>query len=156
VSFVGDNETRFDRLIAGNEQKLKSLYDDMIELVSANDLRYQQRLDAQSKALDFAATAAKEAVNAALAGADKAAAKTELSADKRFADLGELIKEQLRSVAANIDASANRILRIEQWEATMTGKGVGYSAAWVFALGAVGLVSTLLGIGAIIYAALKP
>lgn len=58
--------------------------------LSAADLRYQQRFDAQADALQAAFAAAKEAVNAALAGADRAVLKAELAADKRFEALNEL------------------------------------------------------------------
>lgn len=58
--------------------------------LSAADLRYQQRFEAQSDALTAALQAAKEAVQAAQAGADRAVAKAEGAADKRFESLNEL------------------------------------------------------------------
>src|ERR1019366_3011012 len=84
-------ETRFNLLTTDIDSRLGGLRDELTTLVSSNDVRYQQRFDAQGKALDAAFGAAKEAVTAALAAADKAAVKTELTADKRFSDLGDLI-----------------------------------------------------------------
>lgn len=67
----------------------------------ANDLRYQQRFEAQSDALaaaflsqqtamQTAFVVAEKAVQAALAAADRAVSKAELAADKRFEALNEL------------------------------------------------------------------
>ncbi len=106
-------ERRFNRLADDINDKLKTQSDEVKSLITSNDLRYQQRFEAQGKALDAAFGAAKEAVNAALAGADKAAVKTEQTVDKRFADLGDLIKEQFKGILDKFDASLRRIEIIE-------------------------------------------
>lgn len=56
---------------------------------SETDLRYQQRFDAQTKAVDAALLAADKAINAALAAIDRAVAKAEGAADKRFEGVNE-------------------------------------------------------------------
>lgn len=106
-------EGRFNRLERDIDSKLKCQQEEFLAIIAANDLRYQQRFDAQSKALDFAAVAAKEAVNASLANTDKAAVKTEQAADKRFADLGELIQEQFKGLTDKLDAIIHRVEVVE-------------------------------------------
>jgi len=54
-----------------------------------SDLRYQQRYDAQQKALEAALLAAEKAVQAALVAAEKAVTKAELAAEKRFEAVNE-------------------------------------------------------------------
>jgi hypothetical protein len=54
-------------------------------LRTADDLRYQQRFDAQQKALEAAALAAEKAVNAALAAAEKAVNAAQQAAEKSVA-----------------------------------------------------------------------
>jgi hypothetical protein len=51
----------------------------------ADDLRYQQRFDAQQKGLETAALAAEKAVNAALAAAEKAVGAASSASEKAFA-----------------------------------------------------------------------
>lgn len=106
-------EGRFNRLTCDIDEKLKRQQGEFLAIVSGNDLRYQQRFEAQGRELEKAFSAAKEAVNAALAGADKAAVKTEQTADKRFADLGDLIREQFKGLVEKIDSAVRRIEAIE-------------------------------------------
>ncbi len=65
-------------------------------LRDSDDLRYQQRFDAQQKAVVDALLAAEKAVNAALASADRAVVKAETAAEKRFESVNEF-----RSVLSN-------------------------------------------------------
>ena len=102
------------RTITDIATRLGSQREEILAIIASNDLRYQQRFDAQSKALDFAAAAAKEAVTVAITGADKTALKTEQAADKRFADLGDLIREQFKGVNGRIDAQSDRVKLIEE------------------------------------------
>jgi len=118
-------EQRLDRFTKVIDEKLQALRDELIALIAGNDLRYQQRYDAQGKALDAAFGAAKGAVDAALAGADKAAVKTELSADKRFADLGDLIREQFKGMATKLDGLENRLATVENRLNTGAGEAIG-------------------------------
>lgn len=64
----------------------RDLTDRMME---SNDLRYQQRYDAQQKALEAALLAAEKAVQAALVAAEKAVTKAELAAERRFESVNE-------------------------------------------------------------------
>ena len=53
------------------------------------DLRYQQRFDAQQKALADALAAQEKALGAALGAADRAVTKAEIAAEKRFESVNE-------------------------------------------------------------------
>ena len=55
----------------------------------ADDLRYQQRFDAQREALEYARVAAEKAVASALAAAEKAVVKAETASDRRFESMNE-------------------------------------------------------------------
>ena len=65
--------------------QIVSLKDHIRDLRVADDLRYQQRFDAQQKALEAAALAAEKAVNAALAAAEKAVNAAQQAAEKSVA-----------------------------------------------------------------------
>jgi hypothetical protein len=64
-----------------------------------SDLRYQQRYDAQNKALDAALLAAEKAVQTALLAAKDAVDKAERAAEKRFESVNEF-RAQLSDQAA--------------------------------------------------------
>jgi hypothetical protein len=119
----------------------------------ANDLRYQQRFEAQSDALaaaflsqqtamQTAFVVAEKAVQAALAAADRAVSKAELAADKRFEALNEL-RQMLNDMVATLitrveagikfDAMAEKIdaqrIRIDVLEARVNAQGGGVVGA---------------------------
>lgn len=106
-------EGRFDRLTTSIDEKMDRQQEEFRLIISSNDLRYQQRFEAQGKELDKAFSAAKEAVNAALTAADKASLKTEQTADKRFADLGDLIREQFKGFGDKFDSVTHRVEVVE-------------------------------------------
>jgi hypothetical protein len=148
-------ETRFNLLNEGLKQTergfviaLDQLKAGMRDAQEGTDLRYQQRFDAQSKALEAAFlsqqtamqtafTVAEKAVQAALAAADRAVSKAELAADKRFEALNELRQmlndmvatlitrqeavQRFDSVAEKIEASVHRVEGIEARINRMTG-----------------------------------
>jgi hypothetical protein len=58
-------------------------------LIAEMDLRYQQRYDAQQKALEAALLAQEKAVQTALISAEKAVTKAETAAEKRFESVNE-------------------------------------------------------------------
>ena len=118
-------EERLDRFVISHNEMHAAEHEEVLALIAANDLRYQQRFEAQGKALDAAFGAAKGAVDAALAGADKAAVKTELSADKRFADLGDLIREQFKGMNNKLESLAARVTSAEDRLNTSYGENLG-------------------------------
>lgn len=113
-------------------------------LYAESDLRYQQRYDAQQRALDAALLAAKEAVQAALAAAKEAVAKAELSADKRLELLNELrtgvaTTEQLEALEKVVTELSKRLDRSE-------GHSQGLSAGWAYLLAGIGAVATVIAV----------
>jgi hypothetical protein len=140
-------EGRFDRLVRDIDEKFKTLKDEFIALIGSNDLRYQQRFDAQGKALDAAFGAAKGAVDAALAASDKAAVKTEIGADKRFQDLGDLIREQFKGISEKFDSSMRRIEVVEGRANLTSGQTEGKTAMWAYVAAAIGI---LFGVATIV------
>jgi membrane-bound ClpP family serine protease len=132
--------------------RINGVRDELIAIIAANDVRYRERFDAQSKALDFAATAAKEAVTTALAGTKEAALKTEQTADKRFADLGDLIREQFKGMGEKFDGVTLRVKSAEDRLNTTDGEARGGQhgkderrSSWHIVIGVIGVILSFLG-----------
>lgn len=111
-------------------------------LLAEVDLRYQQRFDAQQRALDAALLSAKEAVQAALLAAKEAVRKAEDSTEKRLVLLNELragvaTKEQMDALAERQAELKERLDRIE-------GHSGGMNAGWQILVGAVAVVATVV------------
>jgi len=70
-------------------------------LLREMDLRYQQRFDAQSRALEAALLAAEKAVGTALTAAEKAVNKAETAAEKRFESVNEF-RQQLNDYQSTL------------------------------------------------------
>ncbi len=113
-------------------------------LLAEMDLRYQQRYDASSKALDAALLAAEKAVQTALTAAEKAVTKAETAAEKRFDAVNEFR-------AAYQDIISNQMPRAEaeQRLATMAkeldelkayrNRGAGAMALWGYLVAGLGV-----------------
>lgn len=114
------------------------------QLMDERDVRYQQRYEAQQKALDAALLAAKEAVQAALTAAKAAVDKAELSADKRLELLNELrtgvaTVEQLEAMDKVVTSLSKRI---DMAEGRTTGKGV----MWGYLVAGAGVLAAVLSL----------
>jgi hypothetical protein len=95
-----------------------TVQDHILALLAEMDLRYQQRFDAQSLALNAALLSAEKAVQTALIAAEKAVAKAETAAEKRFDAVNEfrgayqdIIAQQMPRVEAEqrLTAMAEKI-----------------------------------------------
>lgn len=146
-------ETRLNLLTTDVDSKLVAIKNELVAIIAANDVRYQQRFDAQSKALEFAASAAKEAVTSALAGADKASIKTEQTSDKRFADLGDLIREQFKGLSQSVEAILKRLEIVETRLNVSGGEAAGGQhvkdnamALWIMGTALAGALIALVGL----------
>jgi len=118
-----------------------------------SDLRYQQRFDAQQKAVGDALLAAEKAVNTALASADRAVVKAETAAEKRFESVNEFravlsnqsatlmprteADAQMKAMADKIEDLKSRVDRTE-------GGSKGIMAAAALAVAVVTAVFTVL------------
>jgi hypothetical protein len=97
------------------------------------------------------------ATTASTAAAAQQAALAEIS--KRLSEL-ERTKYEGAGRSTIADPALSELMRAVQdlarGSATSAGKGAGVNAVWVVVIGAVGLISTLLGIAGVLYAVLKP
>jgi hypothetical protein len=127
------------REIAHLRELLTAQINDVRRQINEADLRYQQRYDAQTRALDAARVAADLAMQAALVAAEKAVAKAEAAAEKRF-----------DAVSARVDDlkedSAHTFAGIQVQLAGSVGRGAGLSAGWGYLVAGVGLVAAIVAI----------
>lgn len=124
-------------------------------LLSEMDLRYQQRFDAQTKAIDAAMVASEKAINAALSAAEKAVTKAEISTDKRFENVNEFrgaLQDLQSKLATRAELTAMRDSLSERISDLMTrldkieGKSAGMNAGWVILAGAIGLIAAIVAL----------
>lgn len=120
----------------------------------------QQRFQDRDKAVEAALLSAERAVAAALTAAKEAVAKAEVAQEKRLdsvnefrAQLADLIRtlmpraEAEQRIATNGDKIDTLDARIDKTEARIDrteGKSTGLSTAWAVAIGAVGLVASIV------------
>lgn len=93
----------------GSEWTVDTLREHTATLLAEMDLRYQQRYDAQIKALDAALLAAEKAVDAALKAAERAVAKAEAAAERRFESVNEFratLADQAAQLMSRAEAQA--------------------------------------------------
>jgi len=156
-SFQTYVETRFNLL----GEDLRAIKHAMDTAFRESDLRYQQRFDAQAKALEAAFQAAKEAVQAALSAADRAVSKAELAADKRFESVNEFRKtldDQQRTLMPRAESDramqglGDKLAALKEQIDTMAAERMGVKGGWGYAVGVVGL---LLGLGSLLMIGLK-
>lgn len=164
TTLVATLDRRFDTL----HQDLKDSITDRFAAVSQQfkdiDLRYQQRFDAQTKALDAALAAAKEAGQAALTAAKEATTKAEVASEKRFESVNEFRKTlsdqtatflprseadaRMNGLSEKIDdfktATVAAQSNIETRLATYAGRSGGAASLWGYILGALGAVSIIV------------
>lgn len=98
-------------VMAHQDQRTTDLAAANQRLMAEMDLRYQQRYDAQIKALDAALLAAEKAVQSALTAAQQAVAKAETAAEKRF--------ESVNEFRAQLSDQANTFVPRAEYEARM-------------------------------------
>lgn len=117
------------------------------------DLRYQQRFDAQQRALDAALLAAEKAVQSALVAAEKAVTKAEVSTERRIEGLNELrsivndisnLQMPRAEAEQRMTALAERIEEVKQVAGTQRDRGLGLNAGWGYLIGAVGLLGGIV------------
>ena len=121
----------------------------ILALLAERDRRYQERFDAQTKALDAAflaqQTAAasallsqEKATQTAMAASEKAITKAETATDNRLTLLNELrggvaTREQLEALAV-------RMADLKERFDELKGRGAGANALWGYLVGALGIV----------------
>lgn len=130
----------------------------LLALIEANDVRYDQRFEASKEAIASALNAAKEAITAALSAADRAVQKAESASEKRFEGVNEFratLSDQQRTLMPRQEAEAlirNLSDKIDAQDKRITesvSQRTGVGQGWQYALGAVGLIATVLSIVAV-------
>ena len=148
TTLIAQLDRRFDTLHA-------DLKDSITQRFTDSDLRYQQRFDAQTKALDAALAAQKEAVLTAMVAAERATTKAETAADKRFESVNEFRQSLTDQTAtfmprteavSRMDSLAEKIDDLKSRVGAFQGRSAGLNAGWVYLLGAVAAGSTLISI----------
>ena len=116
--------------------------DHVLTLVEANDKRYAQQAEAQ-----------KEAINAALAAADRAVAKAEAATEKRFESVNEFrgtLDNQQRTLIPRSEVNVmirgleDKIDNLTKIIDAQTAERAGIKGGWGYAVGVFGLVLTVL------------
>lgn len=148
------------------DMELAALKEHVRDVSAAHDKRYEQRYEAQQKALDAALVAQKDAVkdafaaqkeanSAALAAQKEAVTKAEMAAEKRFegADRARLEQaEQQRTLMPRAEAEARlgamgeKVGVLEGFRTEMLSKGSGAKEGYGLAIGSIALILTVLSI----------
>lgn len=158
--------TRLDHNMEIEVRRVDDKFKDVDEKFKDVDVKYQIQFNAAKEALGIALIAQEKAVSAALDSTKEAIGKAEIATDKRF----DLLSEKIDGVndTLNKNAGAQGIyvthtdlstemekLRISfegmlrpviTFMNNSTGKSAGLNSGWAILLGAVGLVSMIVGI----------
>ena len=144
------------------QEHLKALRDaDMAataRLDVERDLRYQERSEAQDKAVAVALVAAEKAVQAALLSAERAVGKAEIATEKRFESVNEF-RAQLADQSATLltrteylaghEALEEKITGVKENQSASTGASQAVANGWKYVLAA-GMF--LLGLAGVVLA----
>jgi hypothetical protein len=121
-----------------------SLRDHIAAQLAAMDLRYQQRFDAQTTAINAALLAAKEAVG-----------KAETATERRFESVNEFrqtLTDQAGTFVARVEfeverkATAERIRELAARVDKTEGRAGGLHSGWGYLIGAVGLIGAVIAL----------
>lgn len=126
--------------------------------IEGNDLRYQQRFDAQQLAIKDAMTAQKELAAAAILAADKATVKAEDAANKRFDSVNEFrgaLSDLGRTMMSRSEAEARFGALLEKIDGPNgitrqvernAGKGMGLHAGWGYLFAGVMMIVAVVSL----------
>ncbi len=129
------------------------------------DRLYDTRFKASTTAVDAALAAQEKATAAAFLASEKAILKADANAEKwrenanewRASMLDREIKFAARTeMEAELKAIRSEVAGLRESRDVNSGKSEGTSASWAILLGAVTLLSGMLGIAGVLYAVLKP
>jgi DNA-binding helix-hairpin-helix protein with protein kinase domain len=144
-----------DALARRVDAEIATLKEYLRDILAANDKRYEQRYEASQNAVRDAFSAQTQAINAALASADRAVSKAEIAAEKRFEGVNEFraqLGDQQRTLMPRTEAEnrlntlAEKIGVLEGFRTEQLSKGTGASEGYRLAIGVVGLLLVLLSI----------
>lgn len=118
-------------------------------VLAERDLRYQQRFDAQSKALEAALLAAEKAVQTALIAAEKAVTKAEIATEKRLEGMNEFrgaLADQAKDLVTRVelDAVVERMRELAARVDKTEGRSTGLSAGWGYLIAAAAVIIAIV------------
>jgi hypothetical protein len=133
-----------------SEWTLSTLKEYLEGVLTAHDRRYEQRFEDQKQAVNTAMAAAEKAVQAALSAADQAVRKAETASERRFDSVNEFrltLSDQQRTLWPR--AEGEKLLEVVNERLTLIsarldrleGQGMGKGAGWAAAAAVVALVA---------------
>ncbi len=152
---VKDLGSRLDGVIAGNDLRYQQRHEAQTAAVAEVDKRSQQRFDAQQQAVQDALLAQEKAVNAALTAADRAVAKAEAAAERRFDSVNEFrstLSDQATTLMPRGEAEAkltslnDRLIEVSRLTERNEGKGMGQGIIMVYIFGGLAAIAGLASV----------
>jgi len=147
--------------------------DRITDKIDANDIKYQMQFNAAKDNVSIALIAQEKAVAAALDAAKEATSKSEISMDKRFDLLSKKIDELMEIINKNTGAQGiyvthndlnnsfdkfridietmlrpviTKVEQLSTVQNTTQGRSSGLNMGWVYLIGAVSLLGTIISI----------
>jgi ribosome-associated translation inhibitor RaiA len=141
IELLQQASDKINVMISAEVERLQELHEEKFQSVSVQFKERDTRAEQASKD-------SKTAIDAALQAQKESVSKTEGTFTKQFDQIGILITAGTKSTEGQISDLKERISVIESH-----GKGV--SDSWSWLLGGVGLIFSLMGIAAAMFAVLK-
>jgi hypothetical protein len=130
---------------SNNGWTLDTLAKHLVDKIEDVEVRTQERFTLSKQAVDAALAAAEKAITAAMSAAEKAVTKAETAAEKRFDSVNEFrsaMKDQ-QSTFADRNQVEFRLGAIEKRIENAEGLTKGISNSWGFIVGAAGVASAI-------------
>jgi len=130
----------------GYQQRWEAQEKAVADALSAAEKAVTTALISQEKAVANAFNAQEKAVASALSAAERAVAKAEASSEKRFDNLNEKIELSntiLDKFESNTKSLVGRIDDLRAYKDTHSGKSTGLNIGWTYLLGLVSLIGII-------------
>lgn len=150
---------------------IETALDHVLAIINEKDRRYEQRFQDQQKAVETALVAQEKAVNAALDAQKTAVAKAESATEKRFESVNEFrgtLDNQQRTliprseVAVIVEGLNEKVAQLTKQQdelkmavANKLSEQKGVTGGWGYAVGALGLVLTIVTLGVLVFRTLQ-
>jgi len=137
----------------------------LLSLLADAEKRNEARFKAAEQTVNLQFGAQRDAVNTAMASADRAVQKAETAAEKRFESVNEFrntLADQQRNlmprseVTVMMSAMQEKINALEKTIDGMHAERLGMRGGWGYAVGVVGFVLTVVTLIGVAVASLKP
>lgn len=165
-NIVDESVTRLDDLRKAEVKRIDQRVDSQDDKIDERDAKYQVQFSAAKEAVGIALIAQEKAVASALDATKEAIGKAEIATDKRFDLLSEKIDGVNDTLNKNAGAQGVYVTRVDlniEMEKLRTsfenmlrpvitfmnssqGRSGGLNAGWIYLLGGVSLISTVIAI----------